>query len=98
MIDGPAVPDDIEHVIRGNLGKIRYCYEKQLAGNPSLAGDVVVRFVVAPSGRVSGAETVSSTVRSPELDRCLESMFEKFQFPAVSESVTVSWPMHFVPG
>jgi TonB family protein len=98
VVDGPLALSVVEGVIRAHMGQIRYCYEKQLVRSPSLTGDVVVRFGIAPSGAVSEAETISSTFRSPAFARCIETAFEKWEFPRVPGTVTVTWPIHFAPG
>jgi TonB family protein len=98
VIDGPIGQDVVEDVIRAHVGQTRYCYEKQLARSPSLTGDVVIRFAITPSGRVSHAETIASTFGSPAFARCLEAAFEKWEFPRVPAAVTVTWPIHFAPG
>jgi hypothetical protein len=96
-IDGPLSLEAVEHVIRAHTGQIRYCYEKQLLQSPALRGDVVIRFAIATTGAVSEAETISSTLRSPSFARCIETAFERWEFPRVSGTVTVTWPMHFAP-
>ena len=40
----------VSRAIQARIGTIRSCYERQLRGNPDLAGKVTVEFTVAQTG------------------------------------------------
>lgn len=70
----------VEKVIKANLTKFRYCYQRQLQRDPGLSGKIVNRFVIAQDGTVSRSETKASTV-SPAVDTCIEQTMARLQFP-----------------
>lgn len=90
----------IDAVIKRNMARIRYCYQRELTKNPSLGGKITVKFVIAKDGTVSSATTKSSTMSSPPVESCINSQFMKFQFPEPKGGgiVIVSYPFIFSPG
>jgi uncharacterized protein YfaS (alpha-2-macroglobulin family) len=90
----------IDRDIKRNLNAIRYCYEVELRRNPSLAGNLVVRFTIAPDGSVSDARIKSSTIGSAPVEACVVERFRKLTFtePKGGGVVIVSYPFLFAPG
>lgn len=90
----------IDAVIKRNMARIRYCYQRELTKNPSLGGKITVKFVIAKDGTVSSATTKSSTMNNPAVESCINSQFMKFQFPEPKGGgiVIVSYPFIFSPG
>lgn len=90
----------IDGVVRAHTGALRNCYERGLAADPTLAGKVVVKFVIAKDGTVSSATTKSSTLAAPAVEACLNEAFMGFGFdaPAGGGIVIVSYPFVFTPG
>ncbi len=83
----------IRRYIRRNLGKIQYCYEKELVANPSLAGKVDVRFTIGGNGNV--VQATGSGM--PPVDACVASAIAGIQFPAPQGGgvVVVNYPFIF---
>ncbi|MFH1469011.1 MAG: AgmX/PglI C-terminal domain-containing protein [Pseudomonadota bacterium] len=90
----------VDAVIRRNLEQVRYCYQRQLPRDPSLAGKVTVRFVIAGDGSVARAETKSTTLHDPSVEQCINERFLRFEFPAPKKNgiVIVTYPFLFAPG
>jgi hypothetical protein len=90
----------IDAVIKRNMNQIRYCYQRELTKNPSLAGKITVKFVIAKDGTVSSATTKASTMNSPAVESCINGRFQRFQFPEPKGGgiVIVSYPFIFSPG
>ncbi len=88
---------DISETIRGHMTQLRYCYEKQLKRSPTLAGKVVVRFSIAPNGKVTSARAVTSL--HPTVDHCVVATVGRMVFPKPKGGgmVTVSYPLVFRP-
>lgn len=86
----------VDQVIKQNLAKFKYCYQRQVQRNPSLKGKVVSRFVIAGDGTVSKAETKSSTI-SPAVDNCVAKTMARLQFPKPKGGgiAIVSYPFVF---
>lgn len=87
---------EIQGVIRANNKQIRYCYEKELAKNPSLAGMVKARFTIAADGTVAAAKVGESTLDSPEVEDCLIDHIQSWIFPKPRGGVViVNYPFKF---
>lgn len=82
---------DINHVnavIYSHNASIQYCYERHLQENPNLKGKLVVRFTIAPSGKVIDAQIVSSTLNNSALEQCILSRIYRWDdFGAVEEQI-----------
>jgi len=86
----------VDGVVKRNLAAIRYCYQREVNLNPSLAGKVTVRFTIAADGSVSSATTKSSTLNSPAVETCINGRFMRMSFPApTSGLVIVTYPFMF---
>lgn len=90
----------IDEVIKRHMNQIRYCYQRELTKNPSLAGKVVIKFVIAKDGTVSSASVKSSTMGNPGVESCISGRFMRMQFPEPKGGgiVIVSYPFLFSPG
>jgi TonB family protein len=90
----------IRRVIRRSLARVKYCYERQLAKNPSLAGKLVVGFTIQPDGTVTGALVKSSTIGDVEVGQCVVKVVKalKFPKPAGGGVVIVTYPFNFSRG
>lgn len=90
----------IDAVIRKNMSKIRYCYQKELTKDKTLAGKLTVKFVVAKDGTVASATTKSTTFPSDAVPACVNEQFMGFQFPEPKGGgiVIVSYPFIFERG
>ena len=84
----------IRRTIRGHLGEVKACYERELLEHPELTGRVVVRFVIGGDGRVLTAEVESSTLGSPPAEQCIASQLATWLFPQPRGGglVQVSYP------
>ncbi|MBN1335252.1 MAG: AgmX/PglI C-terminal domain-containing protein [Deltaproteobacteria bacterium] len=90
----------VDAVVRRHLNQIRYCYQRELTKDPTLAGKIVVKFVIAKDGTVSSASTKSSTMNNSPVEQCINGRFMRFQFPEPKGGgiVIVSYPFIFSPG
>ncbi|HEU0037087.1 MAG TPA: AgmX/PglI C-terminal domain-containing protein [Kofleriaceae bacterium] len=85
----------VKRVVRENLDKLQYCYEKTLLANPGIAGSVIVKFTIAIEGSVSD---VTATGVHPEVEACVVDKFRTFKFPRPQAgTVEVTYPFTFKP-
>lgn len=86
----------IRRYIRRKLPQIRYCYEKQLLTDATLAGRVSVQFVIEADGHVSSS---SATGLHQDVADCVGKAISSIQFPKPSGggTVTVTYPFNFQP-
>jgi TonB family protein len=91
---------DIRRIVASYLGGLRYLYNKELRKDPSLRGKLMVRFEIAPSGRVTQISLRSSTLGAPGLEQAILNNIRKWKFPRIPEkhgSVKVTYPFVFLP-
>ena len=85
-------------VIQRYAAGIQYCYSAELKRDPSLAGKIVVALVVAPSGEVTRAEIVQSSIHSERLSACVLSQIRDWKFPPIKGGMTsFQAPFVFTP-
>jgi hypothetical protein len=68
-ITGLVSPEAVRRVTLRNLGQVQHCYEQGLALNPTLAGRLVVRFIITGSGVVASS-AAESNLAMPAVDMC----------------------------
>jgi len=92
-------PNIVTRQIRARLRAIQTCYERELRNNPTLAGRVLVRFTIRPTGTVSGASAAENTTGSPAVAQCVVSTISRFRFNPGPEggAVTFAYPFVFAP-
>ncbi len=64
-------PDDVSAIVNKHNSAIQYCYQRELKRNPNLKGKLVVRFTIAPSGKVKIVNIISSTLNNARVERCI---------------------------
>jgi TonB family protein len=96
---GSRSREEIERVFDANKGRIFTLYNRALRENPALQGKVVLRLTIAPDGRVTFCEIVSSELNDPELERGLVQRVLQFEFEARDdvEAITTTKPIDFFP-
>ncbi len=85
----------IDRYLKRSIRQVRGCYEKQLAGDPKLAGKVKVRLTIAPDGSVTSS---SATGLTPEVDTCVAAVVKTIAFPRSAAVSTATYPIMFVSG
>ncbi|MSP60901.1 MAG: AgmX/PglI C-terminal domain-containing protein [Myxococcales bacterium] len=94
-VRGNALPKEIiRRVIRRHINEVRFCYEKELAKRPSLAGRVTVQFAIAGMGQVISSTVQQSTLNSPPVETCITGAVRRWEFPRPEGGglVMVSYP------
>lgn len=94
-VDKSLIYDEVQR----NMHRVRYCYQRELGANPTLAGKITVRFVIAQDGSVRSAETKSSTMNNASVEACLNAAFLQLRFPEPRGNgiVIASYPFVFEP-
>jgi hypothetical protein len=89
--------------LRARMPTLSACYSRYAAQEPTLAGRVMVRFVVGNDGRVIEARAQPTTThgaatRMDEIARCVQSAFYTFTFVAPTGGpAALSLPLDFGP-
>lgn len=98
-MQGRLPPDVIRRIVRQHLGRIRFCYQRELSASPALAGKLSVRFVIARDGKVSNVSTASADGGGQRLAPCVHAAFRAMQFPQPDGGIVlVTYPLLFRPG
>ncbi len=91
--------EEVYRTIRSYMGGLKYIYNNALRTNQSLKGKISVKITIAPSGRVTTAEMVSSTLDSQELREALVERINKWKFTELKnvEDFTITYTFDFAP-
>ncbi len=89
--------DIIQRVVRQNRRPIRHCYERQLQEDPELSGQIMMKWVIGPTGEVVEVSVVESEMESAELEQCLIEQIGEWTFPEPDGGgeVRVNYPFNF---
>ena len=63
------------------LSQIKHCYQKELPGDPGLAGKVRVYFLIGGDGKVRSTSIVESTIEHAEVEACVQTVIRRIKFP-----------------
>ena len=99
-VEGGLTRDAVQETVGRMRTALQYCYSRELARWPSLAGRLEVRATVASDGAVSNAFVAHSTMPSDEVERCVTSRFLRARFPEPGSAgvATIRVPIEFSPG
>jgi periplasmic protein TonB len=90
--------EEIELVFDRNKGAIYALYHRALREDPTLQGKLVLKLTIAPSGKVTACEVVSSELNAPDLEHKLVQRVLLFDFGAKDvEEITTTKPIDFFP-
>jgi TonB family protein len=90
--------EEIQMVFDRNKGAIYSVYNRALRKDPTLQGKLVLQLTIAPSGKVTACNVVSSELQDPALDRKIGARVKLFDFGARDvETVTITYPIDFLP-
>jgi hypothetical protein len=75
-----------ERVMRRNLAQVRFCYEKALQDDPSLAGDVKLALSIDASGAVTAAQARGAA----GVNDCIATRARTWLFPKPDQAYALS--------
>jgi Ca-activated chloride channel family protein len=99
VVMGSLDKEILRRVMRSHANEVRYCYERELASRPGLAGKVTVTFTIAPNGVVVSSSIQQSTLAAPGVETCIAQAVRRWSFPSVEGGgiVVVTYPYLFRP-
>lgn len=90
---------DIQKIVMARRNGPAYCYEKALAGDPELAGKVMLNWRIGQDGRVQKVIVESSTLSDPAVAQCIARQVERWVFPPTEGGMCqVRYPFVFTAG
>ncbi|HNH47443.1 MAG TPA: AgmX/PglI C-terminal domain-containing protein, partial [Myxococcota bacterium] len=99
VISGKAALPLIKLVLRRHASAMRYCHQRLLSQNPTIAGKLHLEFVISDTGEVLRSSVGKNTTGSTELEKCINMRFLRMEFPDDSASTpsTVTADLVFGP-
>lgn len=96
-VRGSLSHEVIRRTIRRHINEVRFCYERELAQRPDLAGRVTVSFIIGSTGSVTTATTTNTTLQNARVEGCLAQAVRRWTFPAPDGGgvVGVNYPFVF---
>ena len=90
--------EEIQMVFDRNKGAIYSVYNRALRKDPTLQGKIILQLTIAPSGKVTRCELVSSELHDASLGQKITQRVKLFNFGSkdVSE-ITITYPIDFLP-
>jgi hypothetical protein len=96
---GRLSPQVIRELVHAQFGKFKACYEHGLAKQPTLAGEVTVRFDVGADGKVSALTILENQLTDCAVAECVVDAFAGIEFPPPGGGVvSVIYPISLQPG
>ncbi|MFY0539857.1 AgmX/PglI C-terminal domain-containing protein [Nannocystis pusilla] len=89
-------PNNINSGLFSAKPRVEYCYARALADAPALAGKVVVEFAVSAAGELGAVSIASSTLRHPEVERCIVDAIERHtSWSSADADAVIRWQFDF---
>jgi hypothetical protein len=100
LVTGKLPAEIVERIVRQNFGRFNRCYENGLRKDTTVAGRVVVHFVIDRTGGVTTTQSdPSTTMPSAEVTKCIAQAFRNLSFPQPeSGTVDVVFSLIFTGG
>lgn len=78
---GSLDKDEIRRVVHRHVSEVKYCYERALVKDPTLAGKVTIAFTIDPEGLVSTASIKDDTLADASVGKCIVKAVQRWTFP-----------------
>ncbi len=88
--------DAISRFLAGRRRAVQLCYERELKHHPTLAGRLVVRLSISPTGRAADVEIEDNALGSDAVASCVRTLMRTWSFPVhPAEEAALSVPYIF---
>jgi hypothetical protein len=97
----PEVPssEEVEHVIRQNLGGVSACYLRLSRTGDQRSGKAIVSFQVGAAGNVENTQVDAPAFAGTTLPACVAGLVSHWAFPKSGRGgLAISYPFVFVGG
>ena len=90
--------EEIQMIFDRNKGAIYSVYNRALRKDPTLQGKIVLRLTIAPNGKVTFCELISSELHDAVLGQKISKRVKLFDFGVKDvNAVTITYPIDFLP-
>lgn len=85
-LGGPGKLEEgiILRVLRRHQSMMRYCYERALVNDPSLSGQVTLRWTIQTDGKTSTVTITHDDMANDQVGACVAGRFKRVRFPTPS--------------
>jgi hypothetical protein len=90
-VRGGLEKEMVRRIIRRHINEVRFCYEQRAGAKPHLAGELIVRFAVGPSGAVMTSALGRSTLGDAPTETCVVEAVKRWEFPRPAGGGAVVW-------
>jgi pSer/pThr/pTyr-binding forkhead associated (FHA) protein len=81
MVKGSLSKEVIRRIVHRHINEVKFCYERELAARPDLAGRVSIKFIIMGTGAVQMAAVAESTIGNPNVENCIAQAVRRWTFP-----------------
>ena len=93
--------EDIQAIIVARRDEARACYDEGLKKNPSIEGDLDIKWTIDPDGNVTdiAVDSSKSTIRDDNVGNCIIAIIKKVKFAKSNKGfqTTTHYPFNFHP-
>ena len=95
---GTIDKEAVRRVVRANIKEIQFCYERQLQGNKSLEGKVLIEWEIGAQGAVLTTKLLKTSVSNAAVENCVMTRIKSWKFPEPPPNTVavVQYPFNFV--
>jgi hypothetical protein len=95
----PEQMEEITQLLDRKRQDVAHCWtdEAERTHNRDLTVDLMLRLTIGVGGRAKNVEIVKNNIHSKQFDQCVVTMIKNFDFPAIPNSVELTWPYSFKP-
>jgi len=87
---------NIQKIMKRNINRITYCYDRELLKTPKFSGKVVVSFNIVKTGKVVSTRIDDKmSIKNKNFNKCIKKMIDRIKFPAQKGSCQVKYPFFF---
>jgi hypothetical protein len=91
----PLSVPEVQKVVRENLPRIQYCYDKAAAEADTPTGEVSLHLEIEATGKVGSSHVTAPGVNGSALGKCLGKSIKRWRFPATNTPTIVDYPLVF---
>jgi hypothetical protein len=95
----PEAMEEIDHFFKGKANKLQFnCYNTVVEKTKKkYEGNIVFNMMVEPKGKAGKISITSSTIKSPEIEQCVVSEMQSWEWPSVPVPVPYNGAVSFKP-
>ena len=95
-VDPGLNPQIVSDYVHSQVPKVRACYEWALKTNATLAGKIVMHWIINADGVPISVGIESNSMQPSPVPGCLQALIEEWQFPKpAGGNVEISFPFVF---